>query len=224
MEGGKNLGSNSPAAGSRWNPTKEQINMLENLYMQGLKTPSAQQIQQITEKLRVFGHIEGKNVFYWFQNHKARQRQKQKQDNNIAYFSRFVHTTPVFPTYQNVVCSPYYVQPPQSDLGFYSQYPKLAVAPLQPGGFKTRIIPKNIGKNKDKFMNPRSRNEELDVISNKKLTNQETLDLFPLHPTGILQAKTGTLNSAENSTHSSPSSSENNCNFGSPFFDFFESQ
>ncbi|KAL2465103.1 WUSCHEL-related homeobox 2 [Abeliophyllum distichum] len=214
MEGEKNLGSNSPAAGSRWNPTKEQINMLENLYMQGLKTPSAQQIQQITEKLRVFGHIEGKNVFYWFQNHKARQRQKQKQENNIAYFSRFVHTTPVFPTCQNVVCSPYYVQPPQSDLGFYSQYPKMAVAPLQPGGFKTSIIPKN----KDRIMNPRSRIEEFDVISNKKLSNQETLDLFPLHPTGILQAKTGTINSAENST------SDNHCNFGSHFYDFFESQ
>ncbi|CAI9754550.1 unnamed protein product [Fraxinus pennsylvanica] len=214
---GENLCSNSTSSGSRWNPTKEQINMLESLYMQGLRTPSAEQIQQITEKLRVYGHIEGKNVFYWFQNHKARQRQKQKQEN-IAYLNRFLHTTPVFPTYQNVVCSPYYVQPPQSDLGFYSQYSKVPV-PL-PGGFNTRIIPENIGKNKDKVIHPRSRNEEFDVISNKKWSNQETLDLFPVHPTGILQAKTGSPNSAENSTPSSPSSSENNCIFGHPFFDF----
>lgn len=97
---GENLCSNSPSSGSRWNPTKEQINMLEGLYMKGLRTPSAEQIQQITEKLRVYGHIEGKNVFYWFQNHKARQRQKQKQEN-IAYLNRFLHTTPVIPTYQN---------------------------------------------------------------------------------------------------------------------------
>lgn len=79
---------------SRWNPTKEQISMLENLYKQGIKTPSAEEIQQITARLRVYGHIEGKNVFYWFQNHKARQRQKQKQET-IAYFNRFLnHTTP----------------------------------------------------------------------------------------------------------------------------------
>lgn len=75
---------------SRWNPTKEQIDMLEGLYKQGIRTPTAEQIQQITNRLRAFGHIEGKNVFYWFQNHKARQRQKQKQDA-ISYFNRFIH-------------------------------------------------------------------------------------------------------------------------------------
>lgn len=90
-----------------------------------------------------------------------------------------------------------------------------------PGGFNTRRIPENIGKNKDKVIHPRSRNEEFDVISNKKWSNQETLDLFPVHPTGILQAKTRSPNSAENSTPSSPIPSENNCIFGHPFFEFF---
>lgn len=28
--------------------------------------------------LRQYGKIEGKNVFYWFQNHKARERQKKR--------------------------------------------------------------------------------------------------------------------------------------------------
>lgn len=82
---------------SRWNPTKEQIDMLENFYKQGVRTPSAEQIQQITSRLKAFGHIEGKNVFYWFQNHKARQRQKQKQES-IAY-NRLLHrrtTQPIF--------------------------------------------------------------------------------------------------------------------------------
>ncbi|WVZ03131.1 hypothetical protein V8G54_023937 [Vigna mungo] len=88
-------GSNGVAASSRWNPTKEQITMLENLYKQGIKTPSAEEIQQITARLRAYGHIEGKNVFYWFQNHKARQRQKQKQET-IAYFNRFLHTPQPF--------------------------------------------------------------------------------------------------------------------------------
>ena len=83
------------ASSSRWNPTKEQITLLENLYKEGIRTPSADQIQQITSRLRVHGHIEGKNVFYWFQNHKARQRQKQKQER-IAYFNRLLHKTSRF--------------------------------------------------------------------------------------------------------------------------------
>ncbi|KAF3432179.1 hypothetical protein FNV43_RR26918 [Rhamnella rubrinervis] len=60
----------------RWTPTPEQLLILEELYRRGTRTPSAQQIQQITTQLRRFGKIEGKNVFYWFQNHKARERQK----------------------------------------------------------------------------------------------------------------------------------------------------
>ncbi|KAM0021384.1 putative transcription factor homeobox-WOX family [Helianthus debilis subsp. tardiflorus] len=79
----------TPAA-SRWNPTKEQIDMLENLYRQGLRTPTADQIQEITGRLQTYGHIEGKNVFYWFQNHKARQRQKEKQDH-LSLFRQYNH-------------------------------------------------------------------------------------------------------------------------------------
>ena len=30
-----------------------------------------EQIQRISARLRQYGKIEGKNVFYWFQNHKA---------------------------------------------------------------------------------------------------------------------------------------------------------
>ena len=64
---------------SRWNPTPEQLRALEELYRRGTRTPSAEQIQQITAQLRRFGKIEGKNVFYWFQNHKARERQKRRR-------------------------------------------------------------------------------------------------------------------------------------------------
>ncbi|GER49135.1 WUSCHEL-related homeobox [Striga asiatica] len=69
----------APLVSSRWNPTSEQVQALEEMYRQGIKTPSAQQIQQITAKLKKFGKIEGKNVFYWFQNHKARERQKKRR-------------------------------------------------------------------------------------------------------------------------------------------------
>ncbi|KAL1568579.1 hypothetical protein AAHA92_00178 [Salvia divinorum] len=64
---------------ARWNPTPEQVQALEEMYRRGTRTPSAEQIQQIAAKLRRFGNIQGKNVFYWFQNHKARDRQKKRR-------------------------------------------------------------------------------------------------------------------------------------------------
>ncbi|KAF9592421.1 hypothetical protein IFM89_014911 [Coptis chinensis] len=64
---------------SRWNPTPEQIQTLEELYRRGTRTPTSDQIQHITAQLRRYGKIEGKNVFYWFQNHKARERQKRRR-------------------------------------------------------------------------------------------------------------------------------------------------
>ncbi|CAL9078354.1 unnamed protein product [Musa textilis] len=64
---------------SRWCPTPEQLMILEEMYRSGVRTPSAQQIQQITAHLSNYGRIEGKNVFYWFQNHKARERQKLRR-------------------------------------------------------------------------------------------------------------------------------------------------
>ncbi|OAY46534.1 WUSCHEL-related homeobox 1 [Manihot esculenta] len=68
-----------PVVSSRWNPTPEQLRTLEELYRRGTRTPSAEQIQNITAQLRRYGKIEGKNVFYWFQNHKARERQKRRR-------------------------------------------------------------------------------------------------------------------------------------------------
>ncbi|KAF2305508.1 hypothetical protein GH714_006054 [Hevea brasiliensis] len=65
---------------SRWNPTPEQLLALEEMYRRGTRTPTAEQIQQIAAQLRRFGKIEGKNVFYWFQNHKARERQKRRRE------------------------------------------------------------------------------------------------------------------------------------------------
>ncbi|XVE85421.1 hypothetical protein DITRI_Ditri17bG0089900 [Diplodiscus trichospermus] len=74
------LSEQLPLGSSRWNPTPEQLLALEELYRRGTRTPSAAQIQQIATRLRRFGKIEGKNVFYWFQNHKARERQKRRRE------------------------------------------------------------------------------------------------------------------------------------------------
>ncbi|KAI3420654.1 Homeobox domain-containing protein, partial [Psidium guajava] len=64
---------------TRWTPTTDQIRILKDLYYNyGVRSPTADQIQRISARLRQYGKIEGKNVFYWFQNHKARERQKKR--------------------------------------------------------------------------------------------------------------------------------------------------
>ncbi|CAI9108070.1 OLC1v1007589C1 [Oldenlandia corymbosa var. corymbosa] len=119
---------------SRWLPTKEQIEMLENLYKQGLKTPRAEEIDQITNRLRKFGHVEGKNVFYWFQNHKARQRQKQRVDHHHQQHHHHVsYANPLLPKasssssascqpFTNVICNPFY--PPNPEMGMCQPPPQ----------------------------------------------------------------------------------------------------
>ncbi|XP_008810527.2 putative WUSCHEL-related homeobox 2 [Phoenix dactylifera] len=67
------------APSTRWCPTPKQLMILEEMYRSGVRTPTASQIQQITAYLSHYGRIEGKNVFYWFQNHKARDRQKLRR-------------------------------------------------------------------------------------------------------------------------------------------------
>ncbi|KAF8102210.1 hypothetical protein N665_0200s0004 [Sinapis alba] len=69
----------SQVASTRWCPTPEQLMVLEEMYRSGIRTPNAVQIQQITAYLAFYGRIQGKNVFYWFQNHKARDRQKVRK-------------------------------------------------------------------------------------------------------------------------------------------------
>lgn len=64
---------------TRWCPTPEQLMILEEMYRSGVRTPNAAEIQQITAHLAYYGRIEGKNVFYWFQNHKARERHHHKK-------------------------------------------------------------------------------------------------------------------------------------------------
>ncbi|XP_020576529.1 WUSCHEL-related homeobox 9-like [Phalaenopsis equestris] len=73
------LCSKAGAKCGRWNPTAEQVKVLMDLFSAGLRTPSTEQIQKISYHLSSFGKIENKNVFYWFQNHKARERHHHPQ-------------------------------------------------------------------------------------------------------------------------------------------------
>ncbi|XP_027343395.1 WUSCHEL-related homeobox 2-like [Abrus precatorius] len=140
----------------RWSPTKEQISILENLYKEGIRTPNADQIQEITCRLRVYGHIEGKNVFYWFQNHKARQRQKEKQQS--------------------------------SGISFYPQQPKV----LTHGSINSRtekVVPLGMPKFRDGSQIYKQLHQKVSDY-NFSISKPQTLTLFPLHPTGILEGRT----------------------------------
>ena len=68
----------------RWNPTAEQVKVLSELFRAGLRTPTTEQIQRISTHLSAFGKVESKNVFYWFQNHKARERHHHKKRRRVA--------------------------------------------------------------------------------------------------------------------------------------------
>ncbi|KAI3889592.1 hypothetical protein MKX03_007536 [Papaver bracteatum] len=261
--------------GCRWNPTKEQISLLEGLYSQGIRTPSAEQIQEITSKLKVYGHIEGKNVFYWFQNHKARQRQKQKQkqeqdlNNNIFYYNQFLlhHKSPTPPPpppfapppcKNNGLPSAFFQYPQQTFStpvnSAYYQYPNTKVVAVPPGGVAMRRHVQADDLSSGSTAGYKHVHYRLDGttmlhgdIVNKSsilkevLGDHTTLDLFPMHPTGVLDEKFNysstsssgssfSNNSGENNTSSSNnSSSDQSCTeegttaslcLHQPFFDF----
>jgi len=66
----------------------EQVKLLTDLFKAGLRTPSTDQIQKISMELSFYGKIESKNVFYWFQNHKARERQKCRKISTVKFDHR----------------------------------------------------------------------------------------------------------------------------------------
>ncbi|KAK6146765.1 hypothetical protein DH2020_020634 [Rehmannia glutinosa] len=106
----RDVSNKVPLVSSRWNPTPEQLQALEEMYRSGIKTPSAQQIQQIAAKLRRFGKIEGKNVFYWFQNHKARERQKKRRQLELLAGENILHNVETPKRRQSGVLSRRYME------------------------------------------------------------------------------------------------------------------
>ncbi|KAJ1408798.1 Homeobox-like domain superfamily [Sesbania bispinosa] len=96
----------SRQSSTRWTPTTDQIRILKDLYYNnGIRSPSAEQIQRISARLRQYGKIEGKNVFYWFQNHKARERQKKRFTSDVPMQRPPTNATswkPDEPKYSNI--------------------------------------------------------------------------------------------------------------------------
>ncbi|XP_026442992.1 uncharacterized protein LOC113342780 isoform X1 [Papaver somniferum] len=66
--------------GTQWSPSEEQTRILEMLYnggISGVRSPTVQEIEQITSQLINYGKVEVTDVYLWFQARKDPGRQKQ---------------------------------------------------------------------------------------------------------------------------------------------------
>ncbi|GLJ54841.1 hypothetical protein SUGI_1177790 [Cryptomeria japonica] len=70
----------------RWKPTAEQLQILEALYINAYCKPSPEQIHYVVHLLKIYGDLEAKNVYYWFQNRRANDRvnKRRRSDEAIA--------------------------------------------------------------------------------------------------------------------------------------------
>ncbi|PRQ35426.1 putative transcription factor Homobox-WOX family [Rosa chinensis] len=67
-----------------WAPTYDQIRILKELYYnEGVRSPTVEQIQRVSLQLKQYGKIESKNIFYWFENQRAREKQKKKITSDV---------------------------------------------------------------------------------------------------------------------------------------------
>ncbi|GJN18128.1 hypothetical protein PR202_gb05255 [Eleusine coracana subsp. coracana] len=66
----------TPDPKPRWNPRPEQIRILEAIFNSGMVNPPRDEIPRIRLRLQEYGPVGDANVFYWFQNRKARSKNK----------------------------------------------------------------------------------------------------------------------------------------------------
>ncbi|CAL9127028.1 unnamed protein product [Musa textilis] len=177
------------APSTRWCPTPEQLMILEELYRSGVRTPDASQIQQITAHLSRYGRIEGKNVFYWFQNHKARERQKLRRRLSIHH--------------HHLLCSGYPLPLfPRRQLHCFQDAP---VSPLPHHHIPTSHFPhQDATQGLNLLCKLETKGDEVTALTNSTLNGHEwlakmdihsinppcckplkTLDLFPTKSTGL---------------------------------------
>jgi len=71
--------SSTEGVTTRWKATMQQKEILEYIYRNGMQSPTVEDIERITAVLKNYGRVEGKNVFYWFQNFNAREREQRKR-------------------------------------------------------------------------------------------------------------------------------------------------
>ncbi|KAH9309077.1 hypothetical protein KI387_036988 [Taxus chinensis] len=64
---------------SRWNPKRQQIDILESIFKSGKANPTRKEIEAIKTELQQFGEVGDANIFYWFQNRKSRSKKRQRR-------------------------------------------------------------------------------------------------------------------------------------------------
>lgn len=117
-----------------------------------------------------------------------------------------------------VVCSPCYVPQQKNDSKLmYQHYPKVPL-PTAGGSVKrSRLTPESTDQSQ------RYNTKAMENLHSKSSHHKETLDLFPIHPTGILQSRNGIDDEREtkNPNSSSDENLGNDDDDGHPYFDFF---
>ncbi|XP_057820850.1 WUSCHEL-related homeobox 4-like [Cryptomeria japonica] len=68
---------------SRWKATDNQRRILEYLFASGTRNPCLEEIERISADLQGHGPVQGKNVFYWFQNATAREKRMKKSSSRL---------------------------------------------------------------------------------------------------------------------------------------------
>ena len=64
----------------RWKPNENQKRILHSIFMSGVRNPPVDQVHRIAAELRRHGAVEGKNVYFWFQN--AAQKDKLEKQRS----------------------------------------------------------------------------------------------------------------------------------------------
>src|SRR6516165_5329641 len=68
-------GSDSRQVATRWKPEEAQLRILEEVFRNnGGHSPSTAQILLLTTQLQQYGEVEARNIFFWFENRRRKER------------------------------------------------------------------------------------------------------------------------------------------------------
>src|SRR6516165_7679659 len=68
-------GSDSRQVATRWKPEEAQLRILEEVFRNNVgHSPSTAQILLLTTQLQQYGEVEARNIFFWFENRRRKER------------------------------------------------------------------------------------------------------------------------------------------------------
>ncbi|TVU35610.1 hypothetical protein EJB05_17509, partial [Eragrostis curvula] len=117
----------TPEVKARWNPRPEQIRILEAIFNAGMVNPPRDEIPRIRMRLQEYGPVGDANVFYWFQNRKARSKNKLRAGSGGGSTGRVAPARAPPPARLQPVAHALYTPPPQ----IHAQHVQLFASPVQ---------------------------------------------------------------------------------------------